>query len=225
MDFWKKNVDANLFRKATRTLLPINLPSTITFPQIVGFLCFIFQTCRTKQERRCPKRWMWAQVSRTDTSVSICLLQFSGKGGRAETEGYAKPAHVTGSLAPTFTSSRTSERLSDFSEPRWTLPISCYLRVSWIYVIYIYIYLNGFPGGSVVKNLPASVGDTEMRVWSLGWEDPLEEELATRSSILAWRIPWTEKLGGLQSAGLQRLRHDWAHALLHSYMSTPSSSA
>ena len=48
----------------------------------------------------------------------------------------------------------------------------------------------------------------EMWAQSLGQEDPLEEEIATHSNFLAWRIPWTEKLGGLQSTGLQRLRHD-----------------
>ena len=47
-----------------------------------------------------------------------------------------------------------------------------------------------------------------MQVRSLGWEDPLEKEMATHSSILAWRIPWTEEPGGLQSMGLQRIRHD-----------------
>ena len=50
-----------------------------------------------------------------------------------------------------------------------------------------------------------------MRVWSLGWEDPLEEVMATHSSILAWRIPWTEGPGGLQSMGLQTVGHDLAH--------------
>ena len=65
----------------------------------------------------------------------------------------------------------------------------------------------GFPGGSVVKNLPAV---QETRFQSLGWEDPLEKEVATCSSILAWRIPWTEKPGGLQSMGLQRVGHDLA---------------
>ena len=48
----------------------------------------------------------------------------------------------------------------------------------------------------------------ETRVQSLGQEDPLEEEMATCSSILAWKIPWTEELGGLQSMGSQRVRHD-----------------
>ena len=49
----------------------------------------------------------------------------------------------------------------------------------------------------------------ETWVWSLGWGDPLEEEMATHPSILAWRIPWTEEPGGLQSIGLQRVRYNW----------------
>ena len=56
-----------------------------------------------------------------------------------------------------------------------------------------------------VKNLPAM---QETRVRSLGWEDPLEEGMASRSSTLAWKISWTEEPGGLQSMGLQRVRHD-----------------
>ena len=56
----------------------------------------------------------------------------------------------------------------------------------------------GFPGGAVVKNLPASAEDHGSIP---GWEDPREEEMATHSSILAWRIPWTEEPGGLQSMG------------------------
>ena len=48
----------------------------------------------------------------------------------------------------------------------------------------------------------------ETRVQSLGWEDPLEKEIATPSSILAWRNPWTEELGGLQSMGSQRVGHN-----------------
>ena len=51
----------------------------------------------------------------------------------------------------------------------------------------------------------------ETQVQSLSWEDPLEEGMATHSGILAWRIPWTEELGGLQSTGLQRARHDWSY--------------
>ena len=55
-------------------------------------------------------------------------------------------------------------------------------------------------GAQTVKNLPAI---QETWVQSLGWEDPLEKGRATHSSILAWRIPWTEEPGGLQSVGLQ----------------------
>ena len=57
----------------------------------------------------------------------------------------------------------------------------------------------------MLKNPPAM---HETWVQSLGWEDPLEKGMATHSSILAWRIPWTEELGRLQSMGLQRVRHD-----------------
>ena len=58
----------------------------------------------------------------------------------------------------------------------------------------------------MVKNLPAM---RETRDQSLGWEDPLEKGMATHSSVLPWRIPWTEETGRLQSMGLQRVRQDW----------------
>ena len=59
----------------------------------------------------------------------------------------------------------------------------------------------------MVKNLPAT---QETQIRSLGWEDPLEKETATHSSILAWKIPRTQKSGGLESTGPQRVEHDWA---------------
>jgi len=58
----------------------------------------------------------------------------------------------------------------------------------------------------VVKNLPANAGD--IRDVGLIQEDPMEEDMATHSSILAWEIPWTEESGWLQSMGLQTVRHD-----------------
>ena len=64
----------------------------------------------------------------------------------------------------------------------------------------------------MVKNLPAM---QETWVWSLGQEDPLEKGMATYSNILAWRIPWTEKPGGLQSMGSQRMVHDWVTNTSH----------
>ena len=73
--------------------------------------------------------------------------------------------------------------------------------------IYIYLYIRlGFPGGLAVKNMPAV---QKIQVWSLGQEDPLEKDMATHSSILAWETPWTEEPAWLQSMGLRRDRHDW----------------
>ena len=76
-------------------------------------------------------------------------------------------------------------------------------------IICICIYAKiskGFPDSAVVKNLPAQ----EMQVQSLGWEDSLEEEMTTRSSILAREIPWPEEPGGPQFMGSQRLGYDLA---------------
>ena len=67
----------------------------------------------------------------------------------------------------------------------------------------------------MVKNLPAM---QEIHVWSLGREDALERGIATHSRILAWRIPWTDKPGGLQSMGSQRVRHDWDTKHTHIYI-------
>ena len=67
--------------------------------------------------------------------------------------------------------------------------------------------LWGFPVAQMVKNLPAM---QEIWVQSLGQLDPLEKGMATHSSILAWRIPWTEEPGGLQFTGSLRVGHNWA---------------
>ena len=66
-------------------------------------------------------------------------------------------------------------------------------------------WVNASLAAQMIKNLPAR---QEIRVQSLGWEVPLEKGMAIRSGILAWRIPWTEKPGGLQSVGSQRVGHD-----------------
>ena len=83
----------------------------------------------------------------------------------------------------------------------------------------LYCFL-GFPGGLVSKESTCNTGN---KTWSLGQEDPLEKEMATYPSILAWRTPWTEEPGGLQFMGSQRVRHDWsdlahmhAHTVFHS---------
>ena len=69
----------------------------------------------------------------------------------------------------------------------------------------LYMLLWGFSGAQTVKRLSAM---WEAWVQSLGWEDPLEKEMATCSSILAWKNLWTEEPGGLHSMGSQRVRHD-----------------
>ena len=60
-----------------------------------------------------------------------------------------------------------------------------------------------------VKNLPAVQEVQETWAWSVGWEDPLEKGMAIHYSVLAWKIPWTEEAGRLQSKGLQGVRHNW----------------
>ena len=77
-----------------------------------------------------------------------------------------------------------------------------------------FLYKNSmcdhFPGASDVKRLPTM---RETWVQSLGWEDLLEKAMAPHSSILAWKIPWTEEPGGLHSKESQRVRHDWVTSL------------
>ena len=68
--------------------------------------------------------------------------------------------------------------------------------------------LPGLPGSLVVKNPSANAGGVRGVGQSMGQEDPLEEGRATHSSILAWKIPWTEEPGGLQCMELQRVGHD-----------------
>ena len=74
---------------------------------------------------------------------------------------------------------------------------------SWLYIMPWEVVASVV---QMVKNLPAM---QETRVWSLGREDPLEKGMAIHSSILAWRIPWTEELGRLQFMGSQRVGHNW----------------
>ena len=68
--------------------------------------------------------------------------------------------------------------------------------------------MMGFLGGSALKNPRVMHEPQELQAWSLGQEDPLEVETATHSSVLAWRLPWTEEPDGLQSMGSQRAGHE-----------------
>ena len=77
-------------------------------------------------------------------------------------------------------------------------------------------HLSGNWASLVVQRLKRLPEMWETWVRSLGWEDPLEKAMAPHSSTLAWRIPWMEEPGGLQSTGSQRVGHDWATSLTHS---------
>ena len=82
-------------------------------------------------------------------------------------------------------------------------------------IVLNYRHFGASKVAQMVKNLPAL---QETWVWSLGWEDPLEKEMATHSSIPAWRIPWTEKACRLQSMGSQRVRQDWMTSTTSSHI-------
>ena len=79
---------------------------------------------------------------------------------------------------------------------------------NWLYLLIYLLLLGDSLVAQRVKHLPAM---QEAWVWSLGWEDPLEKEIATHSSTLAWKIPRMEKPGRLQSMGSQRVGHNWLH--------------
>ena len=74
--------------------------------------------------------------------------------------------------------------------------------------LHIYLSLQGLGTSLVAQTVKCLPTMWETRVQSLGWEDPLEKEMVTHSSILAWRIPWMEEPGRLQSMGSQRVGHD-----------------
>ena len=79
------------------------------------------------------------------------------------------------------------------------------------FYMYVHLWKVGLPRWLSSKE---SACTQKTWVWSLGWEEPLEKGMATHCSILAWKIPWTEKPGGLHSVGLQRAGQDWAFIYL-----------
>ena len=94
-----------------------------------------------------------------------------------------------------------------FTSPAWILFPESGLHIQLlVHFLPLHNRCLGFPGGSAVKNTPAV---QEIWIQSLGQEYPLEEEMAAYASILAWEISWSGEPGGLQSLGLQRVRHNW----------------
>ena len=93
---------------------------------------------------------------------------------------------------------------------RMTLPLWLFVVVLALVSINMTCSELSFSGSSVLKNLPVMQETQGTWLWSLSLEDPLEEGMTTHSSILAWRIPWTEEPEGLWSIGSQRVGHDWS---------------
>ena len=112
----------------------------------------------------------------------------------------------------------TVEELRDVLCIPWeearTLPQGCTVIFQ---LLHPFPYITSFPQSTTTslaaKTLKCLSTMPETRVWSLGWEDPLEKEMAIHSKTTAWKIPWTEEPGGLQSMGSQRVGHDWATSL------------
>ena len=129
-----------------------------------------------------------------------------GHRGQSERQGQdRRPATWGGSRGPAGSRRRAG---TDPKQPSWRgggcWPDRSPTCHGAIFIIHPYSSNPGFPGGSVVKDRPAI---QETRVPSLGRENPLEKAMATHSSTLAWRIPWREEPGRLQSMGLQRVGH------------------
>ena len=90
--------------------------------------------------------------------------------------------------------------------PQWGGIVSSPLNLGWPALAVLMMFWASLVAQQKRIHLPLQ----ERQVWSLGSEDALEKEVATHSSILAWRIPWTEETGGLQSTGSKRAGYDWA---------------
>ena len=109
----------------------------------------------------------------------------------------------------------TVEELRDVLCIPWeearTLPQGCAVIFQ---LLHPFPYITSFPQSTTTslaaKTVKCLSTMPETRVWSLGWEDPLEKEMAIHSKTTAWKIPWTEEPGGLQPTWSQRVGHDWA---------------
>ena len=108
-----------------------------------------------------------------------------------------------------------------FNSLAWWYSLTSFCMTRWIVNDFLGFYW-GFPGGTSGKELPANARDIKTLVWPLGQNDPLKDGMATHSSILAWRIPWTEEPGGLLSIGSQIVGHDWRDTDTHTLRKGPA---
>ena len=161
-----------------------------TSPVRSALSSFPYSMWKTSQSNRASRWWSWYVVLYLSGPPDSCLfserestLYGGGRQGPMQSRYNFRNASKASSVSP----SHPSVAQGFLKSPEET---------------------KDFPGGASGKE-PACQGRRhETQVWSLGREDPLEKEMATHSSILAWKIPWTEQPDGLQSTGLQRVRHD-----------------
>ena len=162
-----------------------NSSTGIPSPPLAMFIAMLSKAHLTSHSRMSGSRWISA-------FLNGCNIWEKWQSTPVLLPGKSHGQRSLVAVVPGVTKSWT--RLSDFT------------------FLYFPLLVIGFPGmNQMVKNLLAM---HETWVWSLGWEDPLEKWMATHSSILAWRIPWTEDLGGIQSMGLQRVEHYWVTSTL-----------
>ena len=138
------------------------------------------------------------QINNKEHCINHCFLLFDFQSGKTDSF-----KHCLKSMGGVNLNAISYFKVSEFLKIWFLVPIWAHdWNITWASQVAL-----------VVKELPCQCRRCETRVWSLGRKDPLKEGMATHSSILAWRIPWMEEPGGLQSTGSQRVGHDWAISL------------
>ena len=163
------------------------------------------------------RMWFKVKVLYFQITVLHKLIQ-DISGGSSDISAIETCTRADTAFTLSLTSCNSEESLTTFSQP---LHLSTFSITARVELTGLLLPLSlGFPSGSDSEDSPAM---QETWVWSLAHEDPLEKELATHSSILAWRILWTEESGGLEAMGWQRIRQDWVtntHTHIHHLVCT-----
>ena len=149
--------------------------------------------------------WKWKVKVKSLSHVQLPATPWTAAFQDPPSVGFARQQCWSGAPLPSPMFQCYSLNLSHLFLPT-LCPQVCSLHLR-LYLDHVNRFIKDFPIPQMVKKLPAM---QETWVWSLGWEDPLEKGMTIHASIFAWKIPRTEEPGGLQSVGLQKVRHDWA---------------